>query len=167
MVELDENGQIPRKDRLTRAYHVAGYTDGKRWHGFNSWSGQAHMVAPIEAYSTFRGWATPEIDGDARSTQPALSRQEATDEHLRFALFKSGHGAYLQLWSKGQYSQEELERLPDFIAWVTDTLVAVAALPDPPQDLSTSLEVIAGQFTPLTQEQRELLKKAAQLLRTA
>lgn len=170
MIELDANGNIPQHDKLCRVYHVAGVKNGIPWSGLNTWSGEPHWKAKIEAYDTFRGWATPEISGDQRSVQPSEDFQRQLPVRLRIFLCKgSGHTQYLEVWnSESRDSQATCAQAGSFVAWVSDTLEPLPPLPapvPPARLVSEELEVMVTQTGPLTQRQRDILVGVANKLK--
>jgi hypothetical protein len=170
MIELDANGNIPRKDERCQAYHVSGVDKGRPWSGFNLWSGEDYWRARIEAYDTFRGWATPEIRGDHRSSQPSEESVDRTVARLRFALCRRADDVqYLDMWnSEHGDSQADYAKRRSFVAWVSDTMEPLPPthVPAPrPASLSEEVERIAGQTEPLTAKQQDLLRQAAGQLR--
>lgn len=170
MIELDANGNVPQHDKLCRVYHVAGVDKGRPWSGFNMWSGNPYWKDKIEAYDTFRGWATPEILGDQRSSQPSEDFERKFPVRLRIALCQRADGSrYLNCWaSDTDGAQATHERSRAFVAWVTDTLDPLPAQPAPkPPLLSEEVQVMAAQTGPLTQRQRDILVAIADKLKQA
>jgi len=170
VVELDANGNIPRLDQLCRVYHVAGVENGRPWSGFNMWSGDPYWKDKIEAYDTFRGWATAEISGDQRSTQPSEESGSTLPVRLRIALCQRADGTrYLDVWTSDTHdSQARREQSRSFVAWVTDTLEPLPPLPAPKEpSLSEELDMMASQSGPLNQRQRDILARIAEKLRQA
>jgi hypothetical protein len=168
VVELDANGNIPRLDTLCRVYHVAGIDNGKPWSGLNIWSGDLYWKDKIEAYDTFRGWATPEISGAQRSTQPSEDFGRGLPVRIRIALCQRADGTrYLELWSSETHdSQTRREQSRSFVAWVTDTLDPLPPLPAPTVlSLSEEVAVMAVQSGPLDQRQRDILVGIAEKLK--
>lgn len=170
MIEIDANGNIQQKDKLCRVYHVAGVNKGKAWSGFNTWSGDPFWKEKIEAYDTFRGWATPEIDGSERSSQPAEVDENVLPIRLRIALCRRADGMqYLDVWtSDSRGSQAVREQSRDFVAWVTDTMEPLPPFPSPKAPtLAEEVEMMAVQPEPLSQRQRDILVAVAHKLKQA
>lgn len=120
MIELDENGKIPRSDELCRVYRVAGETNGKPWAGFNMWVKGNMAQAQIEAYDTFRGWATEEVKEGATSFEPA--QNTAGRSCLRVGVECGGvRGPCFFLWTSEHGGQDKREQSPGFLRWATDT----------------------------------------------
>jgi hypothetical protein len=168
VVELDANGNIPQLDKVCRVYHVAGIEKGRPWRGFNMWSGDPYWKDKIEAYDTFRGWATPEITGDQRSTQPSEDFDSTRPVRLRIALCQRADGTqYLDAWtSDTRDSQTTREQSRSFVAWVTDTLEPLPPLPaQKAPSLFEEVEIMAAQPGPLNQRQRDILVGIAEKLK--
>jgi len=167
MIELDANGQIPRRDVRCRAYHVAGYKAGEAWAGIQFFSASGYPTeAQIEAYPTFCGWASPEILGDQRSSQPSDDSTSAAPARIRFALVEYQDRPHLDMWSsEHRRSQSDYADRDNFIAWVTDTMEPLppARVPAVPT-LAQQLEAMASQSEPLSISQRQLLRSVIKML---
>lgn len=166
MIELDANGQIPRRDVRCRAYHVAGYKAGEAWAGIQFFSASGYPTeAQIEAYPTFCGWASPEIRGDQRSSQPSEDNSSSKPVRIRFALVEYQGMPHLDMWTSEHRSQVDYADRDNFIAWVTDTMEPLPPARVPPAPtLVQQLEAMATQSEPLSSVQRQLLKSVIKML---
>lgn len=132
MIELDANGNVPRRDEKCRVFRIVGAKDGKAWASFNLWNGTDSDHASIELSPMFRGWVTDIIDGSRTSDEPSrpdpgqgIDRTgNGKCNELRVGLFNSASGRpFLSLWLGGDrmVGQTSMARSPSFVRWVTDT----------------------------------------------
>ncbi len=121
MIELDENGNIPKMTRV-RVYGVSGYSNNRPFQGFNLWCDNSTLSqADIERYSTFKGWACDEVLLTARDDSPALPMVR---DEFRLALMAEsfiGGGPTVVMNHSGSPGDFP-HRSPGFLGWLTPVL---------------------------------------------
>lgn len=130
MIELNKDG-TERRATVTRVYIVAGFnSDGNAFAGFNIWDNSLCVsAADIEAYDTFRGWATEELD-----TSKFVIPQEvppARENEFRVALMDNGAGTVYPCFVTHGGDCFEREKSPYFLGWLTDTREVDLPKPEP------------------------------------
>ena len=130
MTELDENGNTPQL-RYCRVYMVSGFFENRPFRGLNIWTDSGPVTQQrIEAYETFRGWATEALDVHAFVENTA--RPSSANE-FRVGLMASpgeGRSPYPVL-ERGGETQRDVEPDMRFLGWITPTLQAVVPAPTP------------------------------------
>ncbi len=126
MIELNADGSFPVMTRC-RVYIVAGYTDGRPFSGFNVWTDSGSMTPEdIEAYDTFKGWATEVLTAEDAHRGHGLPVHSGEFRVALMAHDDPRRGCYPALQRPGQ---RDLSNSTLFCGWLTS--VRSVELPQP------------------------------------
>lgn len=131
MIELDEKGQIPKATSV-RVYGVAGYSGNRTFQGLNIWTNDSpRSQADIEAYPSFKGWASPRLFFDQLNKVPGYPANPGEFRVGLLAETYPGRGPEVAVQQYSGGYTENLDTEPRFLGWISPILTFHVPAPVP------------------------------------